>query len=52
MMIVLIKPLWEIIIVEGMRKLPWMIIIMNSVMNYFVQDVMYKGQKVLSGNKQ
>ena len=28
------------------------VIIMNSVMNYFVQDVMYKGQKVLSGNKQ
>ena len=28
------------------------VIIMNSVMNYFVQDVMYKGEKVLSGNKQ
>ena len=25
------------------------VIIMNSVMNYFVQDVMYKGEKVLSG---
>ena len=25
------------------------VIIMNSVMNYFVQDVMYKGDKVLSG---
>ena len=25
------------------------VIIMNSVMNYFIQDVMYKGEKVLSG---
>ena len=25
------------------------VIIMNSVMNYFVQDVIYKGEKVLSG---
>ena len=25
------------------------VIIMNSVMNYFVQNVMYKGKQVLSG---
>lgn len=26
------------------------VIVMNSVMNYFMQDVMYKGKQVLAGN--